>query len=369
MLPLPPDDHSPTRSHTRAACRPGPPDRAVTSPAATRVRAVTGRRATAAHASSFRAYVEIARPDHWFKNVFMLLGILLALFYRPELLTPAAIRPVGLAIAATCLIASSNYVLNELVDGPRDRLHPDKRHRPVPSGRVSAPAALLEWALLAVAGLGLAFSANVDVGLAGIGLWAMGVIYNVPPVRTKEWPYLDVLSESLNNPLRLLLGWFAIETDHVPPLSLVLAYWMVGAFFMTVKRYAEYRRIDDRQTLAAYRGSFAHYTEERLLLSLLFYATTCALFLGIFIVRYHLELILFVPAASGLFAVYLRLGMKPDSPAQRPERLYRERGFVLYVAAISVLFVVLMFTRIPALYHWFNVEPAGTAPLWTLGRR
>jgi 4-hydroxybenzoate polyprenyltransferase len=324
---------------------------------------------TADATSPVWAYVAIARPDHWFKNVFMLLGIVLVVFYEPRLLTLASLRPIALAVVATCLIASSNYVLNELVDGPRDRLHPDKRHRPVPSGRVSARLALLEWAGLALAGLGLAFATNLHLGLAGLALWAMGLLYNVPPVRTKDWPYLDVLSESVNNPLRLLLGWFALETEHVPPVSLVLAYWMVGAFFMAVKRYAEYRRIDDPRTLAAYRPSFGHYTEERLLLSLLFYATTGALFLGIFIVRYHLELILFVPAASGLFAVYLRLGMKPDSPAQHPERLYRERGFVLYVAAITVLFVVLMFTRIPVLYEWFNVEPAGTAPLWTLGGR
>ena len=41
---------------------------------------------------------------------------------------------------------------------------------------------------------------------AALALWVMGIAYNVPPVRTKEIPYLDVLSKSVNNPLRLLLG-------------------------------------------------------------------------------------------------------------------------------------------------------------------
>ena len=58
-------------------------------------------------------------------------------------------------------------------------------------------------------------------------------------------PYVDVLSESVNNPLRLLLGWFVVTPDVVPPVSLLVAYWMVGAFFMASKRFAEYRSIGD----------------------------------------------------------------------------------------------------------------------------
>ena len=45
----------------------------------------------------------------------------------------------------------------------------------------------------------------------------------MPPVRTKDRAYLDVLSESVNDPLRLLMGWFAIIPDALPPSSLILA--------------------------------------------------------------------------------------------------------------------------------------------------
>jgi decaprenyl-phosphate phosphoribosyltransferase len=314
------------------------------------------------------AYVQIARVDHWFKNVFMMFGVVLAIFYEPSLFHLSSIWPLALAVLATCLIASSNYALNELLDGPRDREHPEKRHRPVPSGRVKPALAYAEWLLLAVAGLGLAALLNRYFFLSALSLWAMGVVYNVPPIRTKEWPYLDVLSESLNNPIRLLLGWFALLTDRFPPVSLIISYWMIGAFFMGMKRYAEYRHIANPVVAAAYRRSFAYYTEDRLLVSLVFYATTCALFAGIFIVRYHLELILFAPLAAGLFAYYMRIGLKPNSPVQNPEKLYRERGFFVYLLACLVVFVALMFTSIPVLYEWFNVDPSRASPLWTLGR-
>lgn len=312
-------------------------------------------------------YVRIARVDHWFKNSFMLLGVVLAFFYEPSLAGLGSLAPLGVALVATCLVASSNYVLNELLDGPRDRMHPVKRHRPVPSGQVRPALAYAEWIGLAVVGLWLASRLNAGFFWSAAWLWVMGVLYNVPPVRTKEWPYIDVLSESINNPIRLFLGWFALIGDRVPPLSLALSYWMIGAFFMAMKRYAEYRHIGDPAVAAAYRHSFKHYTEERLLVSILFYATTCALFAGIFIVRYHLELLLFVPMAAGLFAYYLHLGMKPDSPTQNPEKLYKEKGFVAYLVVCFAIFVLLMFTRVPVLYHWFNVEPAGTSPLWTVG--
>lgn len=311
-------------------------------------------------------YIQIARVDHWFKNVFMVLGAVLAIFYRPDVLTLAALPWLGLALLAVCLVASSNYVLNELLDGRADALHPQKKRRPVPSGRINRAIGYAEWLALGIAGLGLALQINQSFAASALWLWTMGLIYNVPPVRSKDVQYVDVVTEAINNPIRLLLGWFALIPRLVPPVSLLIAYWMVGAFFMAVKRYAEYRQFDSRAAAAAYRRSFAYYTDDKLLVSILFYATACALFSGIFIVRYHIELILMTPLAAGLFAQYLKLGLMADSPAQHPERLYRHRGFVLYVAACFCAFVVLMFVEIPVLYEWFNVEPSRTAPLWRL---
>ncbi len=267
---------------------------------------------------ALKPYVQIARIDHWFKNVFMLLGVLLAFFYTPELFVWSQIVQVAIALVATCLMASSNYVLNELLDAPSDRFHPIKKFRPVPSGKIRPPLAVCEWLLLGISGAAVSSLLHRHFLFVALILWVMGVLYNVPPVRTKELPYLDVLSESINNPLRLLLGWFALIPERLPPLSLLIAYWMVGAFFMATKRFAEYRALGNPTVAAQYRKSFAYYTEERLLVSMLFYVAMCALFAGIFLVRYHLELILFLPVAAGFFAYCFQLGLKQDSPVQNP---------------------------------------------------
>ncbi len=131
-------------------------------------------------------YIEIARVDHWFKNSFMLLGLLLACFYKPDVLRWRSIGPLVAAILATCLIASSKYVLNELLDAPRDALRPLKRARPAAAGLVRPDIAYVEWFTLALAGIALALTVNRSFALAAGALWMMGLVYNVPPLRLKE---------------------------------------------------------------------------------------------------------------------------------------------------------------------------------------
>jgi 4-hydroxybenzoate polyprenyltransferase len=309
-------------------------------------------------------YLAIARPDHWFKNIFMVLGVVLAAFYYPDHFRLATLLQVLWGLAATCLIASSNYVLNEILDAPTDRNHPLKRHRPIPSGLVRLPVAYGEWLLLGATGLLMAAALNRPFLHTGLVLLVMGMVYNVPPVRSKDLPYVDVLTESINNPIRLLLGWFAVATLEFPPVSLLISYWMIGAFFMAAKRFSEYRSLADPTTAAAYRSSFRYYDERTLLVSMFFYITTFALFLGVFIIRYHFELILIFPLIAGFVCYYLNLAFKDNSAAQAPEALYRERGLMLYLGACVVAFVALMFVQIPWLYEVFHVAGSPVSPLW-----
>ena len=311
-----------------------------------------------------KAYMAIARPDHWCKNVFMALGVVLAYFCHPEAFDAGVAVSIFWAVATTCLIASSNYVINEILDAPSDLAHPVKRHRPIPSGQVKLGIAYAEWVVLGIVGLLMASALNWPFFFASLFLLVMGVVYNVPPVRSKEVAYVDVLSESINNPIRLLLGWFAVAPMEFPPVSLLIAYWMIGAFFMASKRFSEYRSIAHQSDAGAYRSSFKHYNEENLLISMFFYTTCFALFLGVFIIRYHLELILIVPLVAGFVSYYLHIAFKQDSAAQAPEKLYREKGLMFYLTLCVLAFAGLMFIEIPALYDWFNVVPSAAPALW-----
>jgi decaprenyl-phosphate phosphoribosyltransferase len=142
---------------------------------------------------------------------------------------------------------------------------------------------------------------------------------------------------------------------------------MVSAFFLASKRFAELRSIGDSSRAARYRGSFKWYDEERLLVSITVYLVAAGLFAGVFLVRYRLELILCAPLVAAFVAHCMQLCLREDSPVLTPERLYRDRRFVVYLVGVVGLFAALMYTEIPLLYVLFDVHAAHFAPLWRIG--
>ena len=191
---------------------------------------------------------------------------------------------------STCFIASANYVINEWLDAEFDKYHPTKKYRPVVTAGLKAKYIYLEYAILTVLGLVCGFFASRYVFYMELWLWVMGIVYNVKPLRTKEIVFVDVLSESINNAIRLLIGWFAVTSAFLPPISIVFGYWMGGAFLMAIKRYAEYRMIGDKTQAGLYRKSFQRYTEHSLLSSAIFYSQLSVFFCGIFLIKYKIEL-------------------------------------------------------------------------------
>jgi decaprenyl-phosphate phosphoribosyltransferase len=295
-----------------------------------------------------RDYVKIARPGHWTKNVFVLPGALAAAWLAQPIV-PATIGLVAAAIAATCLAASANYVINEWLDARSDAYHPLKNSRPAVRGSVTPRGVLVEYVALVFGAIAVGLFVSPGVTWTLVALLVMGLAYNVPPVRLKDRVYADVLSESVNNALRLLIGWFAVTSLYWPPISLVVGYWMGGAYLMAVKRLAEYRMIGDPERAALYRSSFAKYTEASLIVSAMLYAMVATFLLGTFLIKYRIEYVLAMPAMWGLFCWYLILGFREGSVAQRPESLFKERGLVLIVIVLVVLILGLTFIDIPAI--------------------
>lgn len=306
---------------------------------------------SAAKRASLKHYIAIARPDHWPKNALMLPGAALGLIIDPHHETGWPID-VMIGLVCACLIASANYTINEYLDGSYDRHHPTKSDRPTAQGLINPYLVMAQYVALAGTGLIIASFLNLTFLFASIALLVMGVLYNVKPFRTKDFAYLDVLSESINNPIRFVLGWATVTTLVFPPVSVLIAYWMGGAFLMTVKRLAEYRMIANPDQAARYRRSFKNYTEELLLSSSFFYAIFSSFFLAIFLFKYKIEFILCFPLFALLFAWYLKISLRPKSTALNPEKIYREPRFLAYVCFLVGVVCVLFLVRIPPLDHF-----------------
>lgn len=296
-----------------------------------------------------KKYIRVMRIDHWIKQFFIVPGCICAFLLNDASFTGDICIRFIIGFLATCFIASANYVINEWLDAEFDKFHPTKKNRSVVTEDVKGSVIWILWAVLSICGFILGYLICIPFLAMEIWLWVMGLLYNVKPIRTKDVAILDVLSESVNNAIRLLMGWFIISFDTVPPSSLILGYWMAGAFLMAIKRYAEYIMIGDPELAGRYRRSFKFYTEKSLLVTAFFYAMCSVFFIGIFLIKYRIELILFMPFLFGLYCYYFWISFKKDSAVQKPEKLYKEKGLMLYLLALIVIFVVLMVVDIPML--------------------
>ncbi len=310
-------------------------------------------------------YLRMARLDHMTKHVFIVPGIVLAWMLRELPLAPlhllASLLP---GLASAVLVASANYILNEWLDREFDAWHPDKSHRPAVTVALVPATVWACWGGCTLAGLLLAAQVNALFLATSVLFWLSGLAYNVRPLRAKDRAYLDVLCESLNNPIRLMLGWSMVDDASLAPASLLLAYWMGGAFLMGAKRLSEYREIASGPgvgVLQRYRRSFRHYTEERLMISCFVYALLSTLLIGFFMVKYRIEYLVACPFVIAMFAHYLSLSLRSGSVAQKPEKLFREKRLMAISGLTLVAVVTLSFVNLPRLKaltepHYLKLE-------------
>ena len=159
--------------------------------------------------AQYSDYFELLRVKHWYKNLILYFGLWYGLFVFKQDLDRTIFIESFLVFLLASLISSSNYIINQITDSEFDKRHPVKKYRPLPSGRVFKLHAF--YLSLAMAGFVFVLSSlffSFKFNLALLVLWVAGFLYNVKPIRLKDIPYVDVLSESVNNPIRFLLGWF-----------------------------------------------------------------------------------------------------------------------------------------------------------------
>lgn len=287
-------------------------------------------------------YLRLARFDHSTKHILIVPGVILAYLLRGNT-TPFLGRNIALGLGTALCLASANYVINEWLDREFDRHHPTKSRRIAVTRELRPAIVAAAWCCFVVIGLGSAALASKAMFSIGVCFVLQGIAYNVKPFRTKDRRYVDVVSESINNPIRLSIGWAMVDPSTLPPSSLILCYWSGGAFLMAAKRLSEYREIvasHGKAVLTRYRASFAGYSDSSLTVSCFVYGLLSNFFLGIFLIKYRIEYLLIFPAIIIIFSYYLAMAMKPASAAQSPENLFRDKTLLLLIAILVSLFFI-----------------------------
>lgn len=178
-----------------------------------------------------RGLIRTMRPIQWAKNGFVYAGIL----FDQQMLEAEPFARVTLAFVLLCLSASAIYVINDLVDVERDRLHPRKRERPLASGQLPVSWAVAAAIVLPLLSLGISLAYSPPLTLVLLGYLALHIAYTF---WLKNIVLIDVFAIAAGFILRVVAGIVVIDVTHFSPW-LYLCAGLLALFLAVGKRRQE----------------------------------------------------------------------------------------------------------------------------------
>ncbi|MBU0510066.1 decaprenyl-phosphate phosphoribosyltransferase [bacterium] len=201
--------------------------------------------------------VQLIRPGHWVKNLILFAAVLFSPA-KVVLQNPDVLFAVLQGFACFCLVSGGIYALNDVADLKADRLHPVKRNRPLPAGRVSVAAASFVGIVFSLSGVVWAFTIATGFGWIAAAYLATNIVYSLG---LKRAVILDVLLLSLGFVYRAM-GGVAIVSRFVS--EFYLSYWLILCTFLLSLFLALAKRRHEMATLgdaaSSHRASLANYS-------------------------------------------------------------------------------------------------------------
>lgn len=278
------------------------------------------------------AFFRLARPWHYVKNLL----VFVPLFFSGQLFSaPGKAFLAFLSFVSISLAASGTYVMNDLNDCERDRVHPTKRNRPIASGRIGKrSASLFAAALFALSAMAHAFvcaySGAALYATAALAAYiACNVGYSVYGL--KNMPIIDVSIVALGFVLRILYGSAAAGIEVSSWLLLTV---LMGSYYMALGK----RRNELRDSGEKTRAVLRHYTDAFLSRNMTMFLTLTIAFYSLWTVEVgHANAVLSVPLAV-IIALCYNLDIEGDSDGDPIEVILRDKKLIV----LGVVYVLVM---------------------------
>jgi 4-hydroxybenzoate polyprenyltransferase len=202
------------------------------------------------------SYLLLLRPGQWIKNTF----VFAALLFGDRLLDPIAVEHSLLAFICFCCASSAGYIVNDILDRERDRMHPKKKNRPLASGAVPVGGAIgLGIAMLALAAIICSIFLPIGFWIAVSAYLFLTISYSLV---LKHRMLIDVIVIAVLFVLRALAGAVAIEVEASP--WLIICTFMLCLFLGFGKRRCEIVMIGNNADIKAHRETLVRYTPDLL---------------------------------------------------------------------------------------------------------
>jgi len=201
----------------------------------------------------FLSLLKTMRPRQWAKNVF----VFAALVFDLKLFNPLYLTRTLIAFGLLCLIASAVYIINDLADIEKDRLHPKKKHRPLASGKLSKGVAVAAAVAFIGIALGGGYALDLRFGLLITAYLLINILYSL---WLKHVVILDVLLVAAGFVIRVAAGVVLVDVVRFSPW-LYICMTLLALFLVLGKRRREITLLESqadehRSVLANYNLQF-----------------------------------------------------------------------------------------------------------------
>uniref|UniRef100_A0A7C4Y9W2 Decaprenyl-phosphate phosphoribosyltransferase n=1 Tax=candidate division WOR-3 bacterium TaxID=2052148 RepID=A0A7C4Y9W2_UNCW3 len=277
--------------------------------------------------SRIKDYIRILRPKHWTKNFLIFAGLLFSFSFDKK-----SIILSFLGFVIFTLISSSVYIINDIIDAEKDKLHPKKRYRPIPSGRIKKKTAgflsfiIFLPTIFFSSFLGMKFFLTVSL------YFILNILYSL---FLKNVVLMDIFIIAIGFILRALAGVFIIDVY----LSnwFILATLFISLFLAGCKRRHELLFIDDK----AKREVLKHYNAELIDILISIFSTSTIITYSIYVIMEHPEFIFSIVFVIYGIGRYLYIVYKKEEGGE-PEKHLLNDIHILLTVLLYVFFIILV---------------------------
>lgn len=271
------------------------------------------------------------RPKQWYKNLVIFIGIVFSLNLLNLNLW---INAIG-AFAIFCALSGSIYIINDIVDIEKDKNHPKKRLRPIPSGKLKINYAIISVIILIILSFLASYLINLLFLLTSLSFFILLLVYSL---FLKQIIIVDIMIISIGFVLRAIAGCLAIGVIISP--WLIICAFLLALFLGIGKRRHEIVLLGDNA--ANHRKILDGYSTQ--MLDQMINITTSALIMSYSLYTFFtgkLIIMLTIPFAFyGLFRyIYL---VHTENFGGEPEMLFKDKGMILSMV-LWILIVIVVF--------------------------
>lgn len=199
-----------------------------------------------------KVYFNLLRVPQWIKNFF----IFVPLIFSKHLFDIGYFKTSLLGFAIFCMISSSIYIINDLIDIEEDRVHPTKKFRPIAAGLISERLANVIAVILALLTFSLLPLTNFYFSATVIAYYIITILYSY---KLKHIVILDVFTIAAGFMIRILAGAFIIDVEISS--WLILTTMFISLFLAVMKRRSELKHTGNNENTTT-RKVLAHYSNE-----------------------------------------------------------------------------------------------------------